>query len=88
MSRFRFDSRITFPTKGLRTKIRSFTCTVFVSVGSGNEMNNLSLVGMQLPEKYKENFDVSSEGPSSGVISNSRQGSSHESKFYLYFPGS
>ena len=27
----------------------------------------LSLVGMQLPEKYKENFDVSSEGPSSGV---------------------
>ena len=30
-------------------------------------MNKLSLVGMQLPEKYKENFDVSSEGPSSGV---------------------
>jgi hypothetical protein len=26
----------------------------------------LSLVGMQLPAKYKENFDVSSEGPSSG----------------------
>ena len=25
-------------------------------------MNKLSLVGMQLPEKYKENFDVSSEG--------------------------
>ena len=24
---------------------------------------------MQLPEKYKENFDVSSENPSSGVIS-------------------
>jgi hypothetical protein len=24
---------------------------------------------MQLPEKYKENFDVSSEGPSSGVTS-------------------
>jgi hypothetical protein len=23
-------------------------------------MNKLSLVGMQLPEKYKENFDVSS----------------------------
>ena len=32
-------------------------------------MNKLSLVGMQLPEKYKENFDVSSEGPSSGVTS-------------------
>ena len=31
-------------------------------------MNKLSLVGMQLPEKYKENFDVSSEGPSSGVL--------------------
>jgi hypothetical protein len=30
-------------------------------------MNKLSLVGMKLPEKYKENFDVSSEGPSSGV---------------------
>jgi hypothetical protein len=30
-------------------------------------MNKLSLVGMQLPEKCKENFDVSSEGPSSGV---------------------
>ena len=29
-------------------------------------MNKLSLVGMQLPEKYKENFDVSNEGPSSG----------------------
>jgi hypothetical protein len=23
--------------------------------------------GIQLPEKYKENFDVSSEGPSSGI---------------------
>ena len=32
-------------------------------------INKLSLVGMQLPEKYKENFDVSSEGPSSGVSS-------------------
>jgi hypothetical protein len=31
-------------------------------------MNKLSLVGMQLPVKYKENFDVSSEGPSSGVL--------------------
>ena len=29
----------------------------------GWKMNKLSLVGMQLPEKYKENFDVSSEGP-------------------------
>jgi hypothetical protein len=30
-------------------------------------MNKLSLLGMQLPEKYKENLDVSSEGPWSGV---------------------
>jgi hypothetical protein len=30
-------------------------------------LNKFSLVGMQLPEKYKEKFDVSSEGPSSGV---------------------
>jgi hypothetical protein len=34
-------------------------------------MNKLPLVGMQLPEKYKENFDVSSEAEglfaSSGV---------------------
>ena len=30
-------------------------------------MKKLSSVGMQLHEKYKENFDVSSEGPSSGV---------------------
>jgi hypothetical protein len=28
---------------------------------------------MQLPEKYKENFDVSSEGPSSGVNSGGRE---------------
>ena len=47
--------------------------TVCASVGSANNMNKLSLVGMQLPEKYKENFDVSSEGPSSGVTSNFRQ---------------
>jgi hypothetical protein len=32
-------------------------------------LNKLSLVGMQLPEKYKENFDVSSECPSSGITS-------------------
>ena len=31
------------------------------------QLNKLSLVGMQLPEEYKENFDVSSEGPSSGL---------------------
>jgi hypothetical protein len=31
-------------------------------------MNKLSLVGMQLPETYKENFDVSSKGPSTASI--------------------
>ena len=29
----------------------------------------LVCIGMQLPLKYKENFDVSSDGPSSGVTS-------------------
>ena len=43
------------------------TMIVCVSVDSANKMNKISLVGMQLPQKYKENFDVSSEGPSSGV---------------------
>jgi hypothetical protein len=32
-------------------------------------MNKLSLVGMQLPERYKDNFDISSKGSSSGVTS-------------------
>jgi hypothetical protein len=38
-------------------------------------INKLSLVGMKKREKYKENFDVSSEGPSSAVTrySNSRR---------------
>ena len=35
--------------------------TVLASVGSSNKMNKLSLVGMQLPEKYKENVDGLSE---------------------------
>ena len=46
-------------------------------------MNKHSLVGMQLPEKYKENFDVSSEGPLSGVTS-----PLETSKFSLYVSGS
>jgi hypothetical protein len=29
--------------------------------------NKVLLVGIQLPEKYKENFDVSSEGLCSGL---------------------
>jgi hypothetical protein len=35
--------------------------TVCASVGSANDMNELLLVGMQLPEKYKENLNVLSE---------------------------
>ena len=64
------------------------------SVGSANNVNKLSLVGMQLPEKYiKENFAVSSEGISSGVRLETslvipHEGSSLEtSKFSLYFSG-
>ena len=47
-------------------------------------MNKLSLVGMQLPEKYKENFDVSNEDegpPDEGP-------SLKTSKFSLYFSSS
>jgi hypothetical protein len=47
-----------------------------VPVYSANQMNKLSLVGMQLPKKYKENFDVSSEGPSSGISSGTDEGPS------------
>ena len=34
--------------------------------GYSDNNNKISLLGMQLPEKYKAKFDVSSEGPSSG----------------------
>jgi hypothetical protein len=34
---------------------------------SHRKHNNISLVELQLPEKYIENFDVSSESSSSGV---------------------
>jgi hypothetical protein len=45
---------------------------------------------MQLPEKYKESFDVSSEGPSSGVtiVTPDEAPSLETSKFFLYFSGS
>jgi hypothetical protein len=47
-------------------------------------MSKLSLVGMQLPEKYKENFNVSSDGLSSAVTPD--EGPSLEtSKFSLNF---
>jgi hypothetical protein len=53
-------------------------------------MNKLSFAWMQLPGKYKENFDVSSEGLWSGVTSQTPDvGSSLEtSKFSLYLSGS
>jgi hypothetical protein len=62
--------------------------SVCTSVGSANNINKLSLVGMQLPEKYKENFDVSREGPSSGVTYSRRRAFARKSKFSLYFSGS
>jgi hypothetical protein len=37
-------------------------------VASREPCNKVSLVEMQQPEKYKANFDVSSEGPSSGIL--------------------
>jgi hypothetical protein len=48
------------------------------------------MIGMQLPEKYKENFDVSSEGPTSGVwpVTPDQGPSLETSKFSLYFSGS
>jgi hypothetical protein len=41
-----------------------------------NDQTKLRLIGMQLPEIYKENVDVSSEGPSSGVSRASKRRSS------------
>ena len=48
------------------------------------------MIGMQLPEKYKENFDVSNEGPSSEVtplslVTPDEGPSLKTSKFSLYF---
>jgi hypothetical protein len=34
----------------------------------GNMYESFGLIGIQLPEKYKENFGVSSEGPSTGHL--------------------
>ena len=46
-------------------------------------MNKLSLIGMRLPEKYKENFDVSSEGPS--LVTPDEGPSLETSKFSLIY---
>ena len=35
----------------------------------GNMYESFGLIGIQLPEKYKENFDVSSEGASTCTVS-------------------
>jgi hypothetical protein len=53
--------------------------------------NKLSFVGMQLPKKYKENFDISSEGPLFGVsrLLTPDEGPSLEtSKFSFYYSDS
>jgi hypothetical protein len=62
-------------TRTLITKAEFSSCDIILNClcqcryCSVNNMNKLSLVGLQLPEKYKDNFDVSSEGPWSGVTS-------------------
>jgi hypothetical protein len=53
--------------------VYKYTRAVCVSVGSAKSINRLSLVGMQLPEKYKDNFNVLIQGPSNGVTSDSRR---------------
>jgi hypothetical protein len=40
---------------------------------------------MQLPEKYKENFDVSSEGPSSGVTVTPDEGARNVEILFIFF---
>jgi hypothetical protein len=63
--------------------------TFCASVDSANNINKLSLVGMQLPEKYKEKFDISSEGPSPGVTSqvtrSKRRAFARNAEFLLVF---
>jgi hypothetical protein len=46
-------------------------------------MYKLSLVGKQFPEKYKENFDVSSEAPS--LVTPDEGPSLETSKFSLIY---
>ena len=53
-------------------------------VGSAKSVNKLSLVGMQLPEKFKENFDVSSEVPSSGVTGTKGLRSKRRNSSYIF----
>ena len=41
----------------------------YTGIGSANNIRKFRIdIGIQLPEKYKENFDVSSEGPSSRYV--------------------
>jgi hypothetical protein len=49
-------------------------------------LTKLRLTEMQLPEKYKETFDVAGEGPSS--VSEEKGPSLETSKFSLYSSGS
>ena len=43
-------------------QVQPIKWTVCANVGSANNMNKLSLVGMQLADKYKENFYFSRAG--------------------------
>jgi ribulose 1,5-bisphosphate carboxylase large subunit-like protein len=55
------------------TKHFNFLFGKLLAKADVRSIHQLSLVGMQLPEKYKENFDVSREGPSFGVTVNPRR---------------
>ena len=53
---------------------------------SANNMNKLSLVGMQLPEKYKEIFDVSSEGLQTKGLRSKRRNSPYILHVVAFLP--
>ena len=53
---------------------------------SANNMNKLSLVGMQLPEKYKQNFDVSSEGLQTKGLRSKRRNSPSTFQVVAFLP--
>jgi hypothetical protein len=53
---------------------------------SANNMNKLSLVGMQLPEKYKQNFDVSSEGLQTKGLRSKRRNSPYIFQVVAFLP--
>ena len=58
-------------------------------VGSGNnkKASEFRLIGIQLPEKYKENFDVPSEAPSLSGLPEPEGPSLETSKMSLHCSG-